>query len=319
MTSSLPRPFAPRRLVIGANAHLEMATALHRARGDLEIRGNRHTELTADDLTWAEALLGFRRPPLPSMGSVRWVHSTGAGVDGWLFPEPLPTEILLTRSSEAFGPMIAEWALARALAFSQELSDLAACQRERRWAPRDIAMLRGTTAVIVGTGDVGTQIGRLFGALGCVVHGVSRTGRGDPAVFHETVTVEHLGEMAARADWLILTLPLTDATRGLVGRSVLERCRGAVLLNAGRGAVLDESAIVDALDRGWLRGAALDVFEVEPLPAESPLWGDPRVIISPHISGLTTVDGAVSGFLETLAELERGARPSHIVDRERQY
>ena len=100
---------------------------------------------------------------------------------------------------------------------------------------------------------------------------------------------------------------------------MLSLCRGAVLINAGRGIVVDEAAIPEALDRGWLRGAALDVFEVEPLPSTSPLWDDPRVMISPHISGPTTIDGAVSGFLECLADVERGVMPARAVDRERQY
>jgi glyoxylate/hydroxypyruvate reductase A len=100
---------------------------------------------------------------------------------------------------------------------------------------------------------------------------------------------------------------------------VLQRCRGAVLLNAGRGAVVDEQAIPEALDAGWLRAAALDVFVTEPLPTSSPLWSDPRVLVSPHISGLTTVDGAADGFLACAVSLERGEWPTWVVDRTRGY
>jgi phosphoglycerate dehydrogenase-like enzyme len=253
------------------------------------------------------------------MGNIRWVHCTGAGVDSWLFPVELPRTILLTRTSESFGPMIAEWALARALAFSQQLLDLAKHQQRREWKPRDVAMLRGTTVVVVGTGDVGTHVGRLFQSMGCPVHGVSRSGSGDESVFSTCSTVSSLASLAAKVDWLIVTLPLTSATRGLIGREILEACRGTVLMNAGRGAVVDESLLPEALNKGWLRGVALDVFETEPLPAESPLWTDPRVMISPHISGITTTEGAVTGFLDCLTALERGETPRWIVDRERQY
>ena len=90
-------------------------------------------------------------------------------------------------------------------------------------------------------------------------------------------------------------------------------------MNAGRGAVVDESLIPEALDKGWLRGAALDVFDVEPLPQESPLWDDPRVVISPHISGPTTPVAALDGFIECLVALERGEQPPMVVDRDRQY
>jgi len=305
--------------VIGATAHAELAERLRTVRGDLEIRASPYTEVTADDLAWADTYVGFRRPPLPTMGSVRWVHCTGAGVDAWLYPVELPRDILLTRTSESFGTYIAEWALARALAFRQHLLDLAECQRRHAWAPGEIGYIRGSRAVIVGTGDLGSHIARLFAALGAEVHGVSRSGGGDPAVFASTLKVSELRRLAASADWLILTLPLTSGTRGLIGRDVLSACRGAVLINAGRGAVVDEAVIPEALDNGWLAGAALDVFTVEPLPADSPLWGDRRVMISPHISGLTTVEGAIAGFLECLGALERGQTPTRAVDRDREY
>ena len=309
----------PKRIVIGAKAHADLARGILDARPDLEIRGNAYDRLTSGDLVWADTYVGFRRPPLPTMGNVRWVHCTGAGIDSWLHPDELPREILLTRTSESFGPMIAEWALARALAFKQQIVDLADRQRAHEWAPRDVALIRGTHAVVVGTGDVGTHVGRLFAAMGCAVSGVSRSGDGDPLVFSRVVTASALADMAASADWLILTLPLTRETRGLVDRRVLNACRGAVLINAGRGAVVDEWAIPAALENGCLAGAALDVFEIEPLPATSPLWDDRRVMISPHISGLTTMEGAVDGFLECLGEIERGKLPVRTVDRERQY
>jgi phosphoglycerate dehydrogenase-like enzyme len=308
-----------RRIVIGQNAHVAMTSRLHAARADLEIRGSTYLDVTAADLEWAEIYIGFKRPPLPSMGSVRWVHSTGAGVDPWLEPGVLSREITLTRSPESFGPMIAEWAVSRALTYSQQLLDLAVAQQEHRWAPRDIAMLRGTHVVVVGTGDVGTQVGRAFRAMGCVVSGVSRSGQGDASVFTTMHTTASLPTVVGGADWVILTLPLTPDTRGLVSRDVLRACDGAVLLNAGRGAVVDEAALPEALDAGWLRGAALDVFETEPLPETSPLWDHPKVVISPHVSGLTTIDGAADGFLECLATFERGETPRWVVDRDRGY
>jgi phosphoglycerate dehydrogenase-like enzyme len=309
----------PRRVVIGASAHDELSKLLRARRPDLEIRGSVYTKVTPDDLEWADTYMGFRRPPLPTMGNVRWVHCTGAGVDSWLQPVELPRDILLTRTSESFGVYIAEWALARALAFRQQLLDLADCQRRHEWSPREIGYVRGSRAVVVGTGDVGSHIARLFSALGADVHGVSRSGRGDSSTFASVSPVSELSKVVSNVDWLIATVPLTSETRGLIGRDVLSACRGAVLINAGRGAVVDEAVIPEALDEGWLAGAILDVFEVEPLPASSPLWDDRRVMISPHISGLTTSEGAVAGFLECLDEIERGEVPRRTVNRERQY
>jgi phosphoglycerate dehydrogenase-like enzyme len=309
----------PKRIVIGASAHAELAKRLSARRPDLEIRDSAYTDVTADDLAWADTYVGFRRPPLPSMGNVRWVHCTGAGVDSWLYPVALPRDVLLTRTSESFGVYIAEWALGRALAFRQQLLELAECQRRHEWAPRDVGYVRGSRAVVVGTGDVGSHIARLFAALGATVHGVSRSGGGDPSVFASTSRVSELQAVAATADWLIVAVPLTSETRGLIGRDVLSACRGAVLMNAGRGAVVHEAIIPEALDNGWLAGAILDVFTVEPLPGDSPLWDDRRVMISPHVSGLTTPDGAIEGFLECLEEIERGQVPARVVDRDREY
>jgi len=309
----------PNRIVIGANAHADISAALLSVRPSLEVRGNRFTDITANDLAWGEVYVGFKRPPVPTMGTVRWVHCTGAGVDSWFTPTELPRDILLTRSAESFGGQIAEWALARALAVTQQLADVARAQERHEWAQRDIAMLRGTRALIVGTGDIGTSIGRAFRAMGVDVSGVSRTARGDASVFSSVAQPAALPVLVPHVDWLIVTVPFTPATRHLINRDVLSQCRNVVLMNAGRGAVVDEALLPEALDKGWLRAIALDVFEVEPLPITSPLWDDERVMISPHISGLTTVAGVVDGFFECLHDIERGVSPKWTVDRDQQY
>jgi phosphoglycerate dehydrogenase-like enzyme len=335
VTSSLPT-IAAHRVVVGTRSHAEIIAALRAQRPDLACRGAAHTDVTSEDLAWADTYIGFKRPPTAvTMGSVRWVHCTGAGVDSWLAPVALDASILLTRTPESFGPAIAEWALARIFAFQQQLPDLAVAQREHRWAPRDVPRVAGSRALVVGTGDVGRAIAHALWTLGVTVTGVSRTGGARPAAagtasshaasdpattpFRSVHRVDALPSLVGDTDWIVLALPDTPATRGLVSRAVLERCRGAVLLNAGRGGVLDEAALPEALDRGWLRGAALDVFAEEPLPASSPLWDHPRVMISPHGAGPTTIEGATRGFLECLATLERGEQPRWVVDRERGY
>lgn len=313
--TTIPLPFRTRRALIGSSSHAELRTYLAERRPDIEFRGASHTDLGDADLAWADTYIGFRRPPAAtSMGAVRWVHCTGAGVDSWLEPPGLDASILLTRTSESFGPAIAEWAVARVFAIQQQLVPVQRAQDEARWAPREIARVAGTRALVVGTGDIGTAIGRSFDALGITVEGVSRSGAARGAPFRAVHRVEALADLVGGVDWIVLVVPLTAATRGLVSRAVLERCRGAALLNAGRGAVVEESAIPLALERGWLRAAALDVFEREPLPPESPLWRHPQVIVSPHISGLTTIAGAAGGFLECLGELEAGRLPKWQVD-----
>lgn len=317
-TPPLPRP---RRVAIGANYHAGISAILTAKRPDLEIRGAKFTDITDADLAWADTYIGFKRPPAAtSMGSVRWVHCTGAGVDSWLAAPELPRDILLTRSPESFGPAIAEWTVSRILAFRQQLLDVSQAQAERRWAPRDIVSIAGTRALCVGTGDVGSHVATALRALGVIVTGVSRTGVSECPAYTAVHPVGALADLVGDADWIVLTLPITAATRGLFSRALMERCRGAVLLNAGRGATIEEAALPEALDNGWLGGAALDVFEVEPLPATSPLWAHPKVMVSPHISGLTTVEGAAHGFLECAADLDAGRLPTRwVVDRTRGY
>ena len=320
--ANIALPVAPRRVLVATRSHDDIVAALRERRPALEYRSALHTEVTPADLAWADVYVGFKRPPnAASLGAVRWVHCTGAGVDAWLAPPGLDASILLTRTPESFGPAIAEWALARLFAFQQQLTDFATAQRAHRWAPRELSRVAGTHALVVGTGDVGRAIAAAFASLGIVVDGVSRSGArtGEASPFHSLHTVDALGSLVGGADWIVLALPDTPETRGRFSRDVMSKCRGAVLLNAGRGSVVDEAALPEALERGWLRGAALDVFETEPLPADSPLWDHPRVVISPHCAGPTSVAGAAEGFLECLAEVEQGRVPRWAVDRERGY
>jgi phosphoglycerate dehydrogenase-like enzyme len=313
-----PLPAPPKHVLIGYNVHSDLAGYLHERRPDLEIRSKRFVEVTPDDMEWAEAYVGFRRPPVRDWGSVRWVHCVGAGVDAFLFRDPIPDDVLLTRADEPFGPQIAEWCLARALTETQHLFALYEAQREHRWAARHISTLAGSRVLVVGTGEVGSAIARLFAAAGCSVDGVSRSAT-PGAPFGAMHPVSALPNVVGDARWIVLAMPLTEETYHTFDRALLERCRGAYLINVGRGALVEEAALPEALDRGWLRGAALDVFEVEPLPGDSPLWDRADVIVSPHVAGLTTTAGAGDGFLAALAELARGERPRFTVDRDRGY
>ena len=316
--SRFPLPYRPRQILIGYNVHDKLVSYLHERRDDLEYRSKVFTDITNSDTAWAEAFIGFRRPPVTDWGQVRWIHSMGAGVDAFLFRTDLPESVLVTRTSEPFGPQIAEYCLTRALMFTQHIRALEQSQTAAQWEPRFIDTLAGSRAVIVGTGEIGSEIAKRFRAMGCSVVGVSRSGRSN-GVFDTTHRIADLSRVVADARWLIAALPLTEATFHLVDRSTLSACRGAVLINVGRGPVVDEAAMIEALDQGWLSGAALDVFEVEPLPPESPLWKHERVIVSPHIAGLTTTAGAGDGFLECLQELEHGRLPKWTVDRARGY
>jgi phosphoglycerate dehydrogenase-like enzyme len=303
-----------------------LAAALKSIRPELEVRSRKPEAVTSADLDWAEVLFGFRKPPVPGWGNIQWVHSIGAGVDGVMQSGDLPERILVTRSSEDFGPAIGEYCIARALAVTQRMGELEAAQRRREWAGTiDPVRIAGTRAVIVGTGMVGRGIARCFSALGCRVDGLSRSGASGPADglagggFDTVGPFSDFGRTVKGGRWLILALPNTSATRRLIDRARLAECDGAYLINVGRGAVVEEGALPEALDKGWISGAALDVFEKEPLPADSPLWSHPKVSVTPHCSGPSTMDGMVGGFVECLAAVQRGERPRWAVDRERGY
>lgn len=312
-------PFAPRRVVIGTDAHAEIARYVAARRPDLELRSAPLPQVSAADLEWAQVFVGFRKPPVATLGRVEWVHCTGAGVDAWLYPQEIDRSILITRTPESFGPAIAEWVISRVLAFSQDIPQLAEAQRKRQWSPRETKRLAGTKALIVGFGDIGRSIAHFLQAFDVEVSAVTRSGQTDSPVLREVHAIGALGDLVDNVQWLIVTLPLTKETNHLIDRSILSRCQGAVLINTGRGPVVQEAALPEALAKGWLSGAALDVFEEEPLPADSPLWNDARVMISPHMSGKTTVEGAAGGFLECLESLERGILPRWAINRERGY
>lgn len=314
--TTLPKP--PARVLVTDFFRDQQLPLLQAARPKIDFRVRGPKELTATDIAWAEALIGFRPPLQLEVRGPRWIHGSGAGVDAWLFRKAFPADVLLTRTNQPFGGMIGEYCVARALAERQRMVVLYEQQRRSEWEYQTIPLVEGTRALVVGTGEVGRGIATRFKALGAGVDGVSAGGRGVHP-FDRVYERRHLNDALKGADWLILAAPLTEATYRMIGGVELSYARGSYLINVGRGALVDEGAIVPALDAGHLRGAALDVFETEPLPKESPLWQHPKVLISPHISGITSVEGATAGFLHALEALERGERPDTAVDVVRGY
>lgn len=306
-------PWFPKRILVSHTLHEGLGEYLTARRPELEIRARDAAEITRADVEWAEAFVGFRPPGEGPWQRLRWIHCIGAGVDAFAFRTGLSAETLLTRTSEDFGPMIGEYCLARLLAVTQRLLPLDAEQRARQWHPKHPANLRGTRALVVGTGAVGRGIARALLGAGCVVDGLSHSG----AQREPFARVSRSSEFSAAvhgARWLILACPLTEATFHFLDRTRLLACNGAYLINVARGRVVDEAALPHALDQRALSGCALDVFEVEPLPQSSPLWERAEVTLSPHISGLTTIPGAGEGFLSCLGDLEAGRRPRLAVD-----
>ncbi len=238
---------------------------------------------------------------------LRWLQTFSAGIDHPWFRSLIDRGVVVTTASGASAVPIAHTVFAYLLALSRDLRAFEAAQQRGEWQPRDVVDLAGSTLGIVGLGPIGLEVARLGRAFDMHVIGLRRTPRGDEPC--ETWPLARLPELLPRADWLVLALPLTPQTHHLLDAAAFERLKpGARLVNVGRGALVDEAALVRALQSGRLAGAGLDVFEVEPLPPESPLWSMREVIVTPHCSGKNPGNDrrAERIFVEHLARFARG-------------
>jgi phosphoglycerate dehydrogenase-like enzyme len=236
---------------------------------------------------------------------------------------------VLTNGRGLHAVSMAEHALGLMLAFARKLHLSRDLQHARRWGqvglwtePPPFGQLAGGTLGLVGLGAVGSALAARAAALGMRVLAVRPHPQADPAPAHEQWGLERLPALLERADWVVLAAPHTGATRGLVGAAELARMKpGAVLVNLGRGALVDEPALVAALRAGRIAGAALDVVHEEPLAADSPLWELPNVILTPHVSGLGPGywERAVAQFEGNLERYVAGRPLENVVDQRAGY
>lgn len=249
---------------------------------------------------------------------LKWVHTAGVGVEPLLFPEMVASDVTLTNAGGVYEQTMAEYAAMLMLEISKEAVRTWNDQRAHHWNRRRTSSLQGRTAVIVGAGAIGRAIARLARALGMSTLGVARTDRSGDADFDSVQAATKLKDLAARADFLILAAPLTQETSGLVNSDVLAQMKpDAWLINLGRGPLVDEAALLEALRENRIGGAALDVYWEEPLPADHPLWDMPNVMVSPHMSGDVADTHArfVRSFLANLTRWQKGLPLEHVVDK----
>ncbi|WP_022961028.1 D-2-hydroxyacid dehydrogenase [Halopseudomonas pelagia] len=239
----------------------------------------------ADVLVVTDFRTGLLERCWPAEPKLKWVHATSAGVDALLFPALAESAIAITNAKGIFDRGIAEYVLGAVLLFAKDSLGNLALQRQHRWQHRDTEMISQRRALIVGAGSIGGEVACLLKAVGMQVTGIARRAREDIR-FDAVLGNDCLYECLGVADYVVITAPLTEDTQGLFDQRAFAAMKaGARLINVGRGPIVKTDALLAALQSGHLAGAALDVFEQEPLPEGHPLWDQANVMISAHMAG----------------------------------
>jgi phosphoglycerate dehydrogenase-like enzyme len=279
----------------------------------------------------ADVAFGARLKPehLAAAPRLRWIHSPAAGIGNMLFPQMIASSVELTNSRGISAGTIAEHVIAVTLALLRDLPLAWRRQAERRWAQNEfdarasIRTLRNARVLVVGLGSIGGEVARLAAAFGAKVVGIRRRADGPPPPgVAAVVTPDRLHDELPLADVVVVAAPHTPATAHLIGDRELTMMKGdAVVVNVSRGKLVDEAALVRALDTGRLRGAALDVFEHEPLAPDSPFWTHQDVLVTPHVSGFHADywRDAVTMFADNLRRFAAGQPLVNPVDKQAGY
>jgi len=261
---------------------------------------------------------------LPLAARAQWVHSMWTGVDNVLSPEVLASPLPLTNGRGVFRRSLGEWTIAAMLHFSYDLRRLIRQQEAGVWQTFTTEELHGRTLGIIGFGGIGSSAAALASAFGMRIIALRRR----PELFerdsliNQTYALPQINELMAASDYILASAPLTNDTRGMIGEAQLAAMKPTgVIINVGRGAVIDEAALVRVLEAGTIRGAALDVFAVEPLPAGHPFYRLPNVLLSPHTADHVQdfVHLAVECFFENLHRFRTKQPLNNIVDKHAGY
>lgn len=251
---------------------------------------------------------------------LRWIHTASAGVDALLSDELAASDVVVTNTRGVFARPMAEYVLGLLLAFAKDLRTTLELQARREWRHRETETLAGRRVLLIGAGGVAREIAKLLRPFGVRLDAVGRHPRGGDPDFGTVHTLDELDGLLGAADVVILAVPLNNGTRGLLSRERIARLRpDAWLINVGRGPLVDEPALVDALLEGRIAAAGLDVFAEEPLAADHPLWSLPQVVVSPHMSAdrVGWREEVVELFRENLRRWRAGEQLLNVVDKQR--
>lgn len=275
-------------------------------------------KLTDAELDWADALVCFNLQGDLDYNKVKWVHSLGAGVDRFLFGKKWDEKVLLTRTICSFGQRIAEYTLSYILQDLQNHRRFAQRKQDKNWAPTTPGLLGEQKVMIYGTGEIGQQVAKVFSCLGAEVYGVSLSGT-QKEFFKEVLPMDTHYSRLSEMQYIINTLPLTQQTDRIFNVQIFQHVTNIGFINVGRGASLNEKDLLAAIDEHQIRFAVLDVFSMEPLPKEHPFWEHPSIMITPHISAVTTPEEGVACFIETLRNIQENSPIRNKVNTRKGY
>lgn len=286
-----------------------------------QILYRRYSQVTREEVAAADIVLGSPSPEwLKAAPRLEWVQLGSAGTDGYAVPGVLRENTILTNATGIYGEVMAEYMLAGLLSLQKKLPLYQQNRLEHRWHPEGrVRLITGSSALVVGFGNIGSEFARRLSALGCKVTGIRRNKTGKPDYLEALAQMDALDSLLPEADIVALSLPNTGETRRLFGRDRMEKMKpGAILINVGRGSAVDSAALCEALNSGRLGGAVLDVTDPEPLPREHPLWDAPNLILTPHVSGSNDLpevqDGLCRLALENLKAYFEGKPLKNVVD-----
>ena len=312
----------PKVLVYHPDAPVYVS-ALEQTDAVVDVRATHDEDAFRRWLPHADVLVAKRFPvdALTAAKRLRWIQVTSAGVEFLAPARESLAHLTVTNARGIHGAPIADYVIAVTIMLQANFLGLMRDQAAMRWRPRPIAPLHGRTLGVIGVGAIGQEIARRASACGMNVVGVRRGGA-PVAGIAKVFRPEDLSSFLAICDFVVVAVPATESTRTMIGRRELQSMKPtAFLVNIARGAIVDEAALVTALKDGTIAGACLDVFDVEPLPPDSPLWTMPNVIVTPHIAGMRSdyVERFMDIFLDNLARFSRNAPLRNVVNLHRGY
>lgn len=332
-------PDHPMKVLIAAYSRLSLWTAPgwfpERLRTEfprLDITQITSGDRLSQELSDATVLFGgsFGPENLREAKQLRWIHSPAAAVHDLLFPELVNSDVILTNAREVHGVVVAEQVMAMMFALARRIPESVRFQVKRTWGQAILTEehrlpqeLGGATLGLVGLGSIGRNVAARASAMGMKVIAVrEHADKPKPQHVDEVFPTSRLNDLLANSDYVVLSPPVTPATRGMIGRAQLVAMkRNGYLINVGRGPLVDEPALIEALREHRIAGAALDVFDQEPLPPESPLWDLDNLLITPHTGGMTDKmwDRHYAVFAENLRRFLEGQPLLAVVDKKLGY